>query len=55
MKQLQNRNKQSKVHKIPKVHKTWKINPATKPHSSEKGKRGYNRKNKNWNNDVSLD
>ena len=37
--------------KIPKVHKTWKINPVTKPHSSEKGKKGYDRKKKDWNNE----
>jgi hypothetical protein len=33
------------------IRRFWSIKPVTKPHSSEKGKRGYDRKNKSWKNE----
>lgn len=38
----------SKITKIPKIRYKWDVKPASKPHSSKKGNKGYNRKDTNW-------
>ena len=37
-----------KAEDMPKQRRSFGFNPTSKAHSSKKGKRGYNRKDKSW-------